>query len=411
MKGNDKPGGTRGAITLIGSGELGESMARVHRKYLSPFGASPNAVFLDTPAGFEVNANEIAEKAAEYFQLHFDLPLRVASFRSKSRATAFEVEEALHSLLGANYILAGPGSPTYAVRNWRGSPVWEAVEACIRSGAHLTLASAAAIAAGSYALPVYEIFKAGLDPSWAEGLGLFESLDLRLAVIPHWNNTEGSNGSTRYCYMGAERLRFLEQRLPSEVVILGIDEHTAITLDPKTRQGIVDGVSSATVRYAGQEWAYPSGETIPFDLMQAAHLQAAPSLRATGDQPSSRSPRPPTGAPQEAQPSPPSSQLLTTKLYLNQIARAIGDAGEPGAQRELIDHAHETMHELTREWQAGENGEADKDITPLVELLVKIRSDLRASHQFAFADQIRERLGALGIRLEDTPTGTRWKKS
>ncbi|MFN8534869.1 MAG: cysteine--tRNA ligase [Dehalococcoidia bacterium] len=46
---------------------------------------------------------------------------------------------------------------------------------------------------------------------------------------------------------------------------------------------------------------------------------------------------------------------------------------------------------------------------PFVELLIEVRRDLRAAKQFALADRIRDRLGDLGVALEDTPAGTVWK--
>jgi cysteinyl-tRNA synthetase len=39
-----------------------------------------------------------------------------------------------------------------------------------------------------------------------------------------------------------------------------------------------------------------------------------------------------------------------------------------------------------------------------------LREILRKAKQFQFADEIRNKLGELGIALEDTPTGTVWKR-
>ena len=44
-----------------------------------------------------------------------------------------------------------------------------------------------------------------------------------------------------------------------------------------------------------------------------------------------------------------------------------------------------------------------------IDLLTDIRSELRSARQYALADQIRKRLGELGVVLEDTSRGTRWK--
>jgi cysteinyl-tRNA synthetase (EC 6.1.1.16) len=46
---------------------------------------------------------------------------------------------------------------------------------------------------------------------------------------------------------------------------------------------------------------------------------------------------------------------------------------------------------------------------PFIDLLVEVRSELRKAKQFALADMVRNRLSDLGITLEDTPQGTRWK--
>ncbi|MBC7239167.1 MAG: hypothetical protein H5T71_03595 [Chloroflexi bacterium] len=48
-------------------------------------------------------------------------------------------------------------------------------------------------------------------------------------------------------------------------------------------------------------------------------------------------------------------------------------------------------------------------MTPdLIALLIETRSALRQAKQFALADQIRDRLAALGIQLQDGPQGTTW---
>jgi cysteinyl-tRNA synthetase len=45
----------------------------------------------------------------------------------------------------------------------------------------------------------------------------------------------------------------------------------------------------------------------------------------------------------------------------------------------------------------------------LVELLLDVRSKAREARDWPTADRIRDRLGELGIAVEDTPQGTRWK--
>jgi len=50
--------------------------------------------------------------------------------------------------------------------------------------------------------------------------------------------------------------------------------------------------------------------------------------------------------------------------------------------------------------QARENG--------LIQLLVNLRNAARKNKDFQLADHIRQRLGALGVELRDTPEGTKW---
>ncbi len=61
---------------------------------------------------------------------------------------------------------------------------------------------------------------------------------------------------------------------------------------------------------------------------------------------------------------------------------------------------------VERELEAG-----DVVDTKLIDLLVEVRNIARKDKNFKIADFIRDRLGELGIELEDTPAGTRWKKS
>ncbi|MGD9892697.1 MAG: DALR domain-containing protein, partial [Dehalococcoidia bacterium] len=46
---------------------------------------------------------------------------------------------------------------------------------------------------------------------------------------------------------------------------------------------------------------------------------------------------------------------------------------------------------------------------PFVDLLIEIRRELRAAKQYQLADQVRSRLSALGVTLEDSPSGTTWR--
>jgi hypothetical protein len=322
-------------------------MGKMHRAVMSRIAGPVQAVFLDTPAGFELNADQISDRAIQYFKQRLSLDLAIATFKAAAAATPVQVENALRKLWRANYIFAGPGSPTYAVRNWQGTSILAAMANRLATGAHLVFASAASIAVGRYALPVYEIYKVGEDPHWVEGLDLLGPYGLELAIIPHWNNSEGGAHDTRHCFMGESRLRFLEKSLPDSAVILGIDEYTACILDLGGGEGRVMGAGQATIRREGREATYPSGATFDLDQLRGAILE---------------------GLPVEA-------------------------AREPA-----IDWSECLEDDTVSE-------------EPFIELLVQTRAQLRAARQWALADGIRERLAELGVILEDGQTETTWRRA
>ena len=53
----------KGKIVLMGSGELTATMVEVHKNLLDYLPGSPKAAFLNTPAGFQLNVDQISQKA------------------------------------------------------------------------------------------------------------------------------------------------------------------------------------------------------------------------------------------------------------------------------------------------------------------------------------------------------------
>ncbi len=412
---NAKPG----TITLIGSGELAESMAKTHRLLMARLNEPVRAVFVDTPAGFEVNIDEISSKAVDYFRQRFATPLTVASYKCTAEATPADTEDAVHKLLHANYIFAGPGSPTYAVRNWRDTPVWQTIARQLQEGTQLILASAAAIAISRFALPVYEIYKAGEDPNWRAGLDLLASYGLNLAIIPHWNNAEGGKYDTRFCFMGEGRFAALERALPAETTVLGVDEYTACILDLKEQQASVVGAGGVTIRRQGRERIFQAESSFSLDELRTGgakpaavptERQAAPpdpgqALQTLNDQLAR--------ARRTFETADPVGSMTDASRSLYELAQALDSAQDAGVNGRATERARETMGELALglAQRTTEDDRRPGNIAPLVELLIDLRAQLRAGKQFALADRIREELTHLGITLEDTPSGTHWRQS
>ena len=104
------------------------------------------------------------------------------------------------------------------------------------------MASAAALKLGVVTIPVYEIYKVGEARPGSPGLDLLgPATGLQAAVVPHYDNAEGGNHDTRFCYIGERRLRVLERALPAGAFVLGVDSHTALVLDLERRTAAVLG--------------------------------------------------------------------------------------------------------------------------------------------------------------------------
>lgn len=406
-----------GTIAIMGSGETTDSMVRVHRYLLERLKSPVRAVFIDTPAGFQMNADDLFEKAREYFQKRLNQPLARVSFKAAKDISAYEAEKAYHSLRGADYLFVGPGSPTYALKNWAGTPIPEIIQERIQEGGIFVAASAAALTLGAFTLPVYEIYKVGEDVHWVEGLNLLGRFGLPLVVIPHWNNAEGGTHDTRFCYMGEPRLVRLERMLPSGTPILGIDEHTACILDFSTGQLLIRGVGGVTLRRGGGQTVLQDGEAVSLsELKRMAwpSLQEEPpvSLKIQTTEPVTQ---PFLERVESLQDSfgrdlreNRTDSLINTLLTLDKL---IWKSCRDFEDEEQISQARESLRGMIV--QLGLRlDELPKNIpsvlAPLMAILMEIREKLRSARLWELADLVRDKLLQEGIIVEDTADGPRW---
>ena len=254
-------------LVIMGSGETSPTMVKTHREVFGRLGATDGAVLLDTPFGFQENADEISAKAIEYFRTSVGRTVTVASFRRARDLDPVAQEAAMSAIRAARWVFAGPGSPTYTLRQWAGSEIPDLLADKLAHGGVVTFASAAALTLGRVTVPVYEIYKSGADPTWAEGFDLLGPLGLPVAVIPHYDNAEGGSHDTRFCYLGERRLRILEAQLPAGAFVLGVDEHTGLVLDLDGATATVVGLGQVTVRRKGRSATIASGTTVPISAL------------------------------------------------------------------------------------------------------------------------------------------------
>jgi cysteinyl-tRNA synthetase len=95
------------------------------------------------------------------------------------------------------------------------------------------------------------------------------------------------------------------------------------------------------------------------------------------------------------------------------LTRAINRARGEGQSREEIEPARTTLIALADvlglELTAAESGPR-ADAAPFIDLLLRVREELRQHREWALSDLIRDELNALEIVVEDTPTGATWTR-
>ena len=239
---------TLGQIAFLGSGETSLSGGRIFETLAQNLPGPLRIKVLETPAGFEPNSAQVANRVASFLATrlqNFRPQVDVIPARRKNSPFSPDDPEICAPLLTANMIFMGPGSPTYAIRQLEGSLAWNIIRARHRLGASLVFASAATIAAGSQAMPVYEIFKVGAEVHTLPGLDLFHDFGTPLSFVPHWNNAEGGTDvDTSRCFIGMDRFAEWCRLLPADHITLGLDEHTGVILDFGSRKCRIFGVSS-----------------------------------------------------------------------------------------------------------------------------------------------------------------------
>ncbi|GAA2379703.1 hypothetical protein Cme02nite_16980 [Catellatospora methionotrophica] len=436
-------------LVIMGSGETTPTMIKPHRQVLAALPDDARAVLLDTPYGFQLNADEISARAAGYFAQSVGRTVDVVSWR-RAPAPGLDRERALAALRGASWIFAGPGSPTYALRQWRDTEL----PALLVQTDVLVFASAAALTLGSHTIPVYEIYKAGADPRWEPGLNLFEQLTgVPAVVIPHYDNAEGGHHDTRFCYLGEPRLAQLERELPADTVIIGIDEHTALVCDLDARTATVLGNGTLTLRRQGRSTVYPTGTVLALptaerkgtffaEEMKEGHLPNTGDVLGRGGVPHARGAAGTDGgagtvgggergadivggsggvavaatlreAADEAEAR--FSAALAERdvdgcvAAVLELEQAITDWGADTLTSDSGEHAHGLLRGMIVRLGALA-GRADPTplLTPLVEALIGLREQAREQRDWAAADRVRDALGAASIALRDTPDGPVW---
>jgi hypothetical protein len=416
----------------------------VHKTIVRDLGSVDRAVLVDTPYGFQNNADDLSTRAVAYFSQHVGLQVTPVSLRDVDTLSSADVAAAAHQVAEADWVFTGPGSPTYLQRQWEAMGIGDTIRRRLTAPGATVLSSAAACTVGTRTLPVYEIYKVGEAPRWEPGLGMLDTWDLPCVVIPHFDNAEGGTHDTRYCYLGERRLVMLEDHLDVGEWVLGIDEHTAVIIDGDAGTVHVTGRGAMTVRVRGRSRVFPAGSEVSLDELRSAAREVATTTAAEtapttdrdataadhGEDPASHEGTAAAGGDTSPGPSP----VLDAAAQQERAATsALADGDAVTAAQALIDldsqlaawwadptqsadmdRARDTLHRLVlRLGRVAQAGLHDHSVlvAPLVEDLLQRREHARTSEDWGRADQIRTVLDAAGIAVRDTPTGPTWTYS
>lgn len=97
--------------------------------------------------------------------------------------------------------------------------------------------------------------------------------------------------------------------------------------------------------------------------------------------------------------------------FIFELVRVINQSRADGATEVELEAAQTSLKELTTVLGLRLDKQKDdgQEAKPFIDLLLELRSQLRTQKQYAFSDQIRDRLTALGVVIEDSKDGTTWR--
>ncbi len=419
-------------LVIMGSGETAPTMKVPHRRVFERLEADGDRVvpvMLDTPFGFQENAPILAAATTKYFSDAVGKDVAVAGLARTDTADSAAIEAAMTRVRDANWIFAGPGSPTFALRQWQRTGLRDVLAEKLRptaegGGGAIVFSSAAALTLGCVTVPVYEIYKVGADPWWEPGLDVLSAIGINAAVIPHYDNQEGGNHDTSFCYLGERRLAMLEPQLPDGAFVLGLDEHTGVIMDLDADTAEIVGKGGLTLRRHGVSVRHESGQTIPLDVIRAGGDTAHAAPRPPTDQP--------TGLSAEEVPSPDDSVSLgvtatrleaafTAALEKRDAAGAVScvldldsaitEWSADTLQSDEMDQARRALRSMVvKLGSAATNGLRDERevLGPVVAAALDARRVAREEKAYAVSDALRDGLDAAGIEVRDTAEGAEW---
>jgi cyanophycinase len=236
-----------GGLALVGSGEYTAAMNETDALLLKTLRQPARVATLPTASALEPG---MPERWNAMGVAHFEaLGARVSPLMLLTRADA-EDPQIVATLREADFYYFSGGNPEYVAETLRETSALDVILARHRAGAVLAGCSAGAMMLGGAAFSVRSV-RTGGPPRWLPALGLVP----RLAVMPHFDRVAG--------FMGEALFRSVLASAPEEIVLLGIDEDTALVRMPGDARWHVTGRQTVSVfRDNGRPAIYRAGDTI-----------------------------------------------------------------------------------------------------------------------------------------------------
>ena len=338
-------------LTIFGSGETSPYMAKTYR---SIFNSYPNLkiknpVILNTPFEIQENSNILSQKIFDYFEKRLNLKPTISSLRQNS-PKSIDIENITTEIKKSDFLFSGPGSPTYALDLWKKTKIDKIIKSKIYEPGIIAFSSAAALTLGTYTLPVYEIYKAGIKPYWEKGLDLLNFLGTKTIIVPHYNNQEGRDHDTSHCFIGENRFKKLLDNLQEDFIYIGIDEHTACIFNINESKLQVMGKGQVHFGSKSKIFSINNGDSLNFEDI----------------------------------------------LYKQKITPNLNKIPKENFKNH---HSDPTAKDSSNE------------VSIEIEELIKIREIARSNNNWDLSDKIRSILESKDIKIKDTQEKTSWEKN
>jgi cysteinyl-tRNA synthetase len=220
--------------------------------------------------------------------------------------------------------------------------------------------------------------------------------------------------------MGEPRFHQLSEQLPSDVSILGIDEHTACIINLYTKEITIKGLGQITLRNASGSMVFDKGDRFPLNVFQGAAFESS-QKKST---PETIYPTPDAIKGNDAFWDQIHSLRNAFQLGLNandlkQVTNALLEmdstiwrAHGQKESEELISQARELLRDSLVDLGSALSGSPisrEACLSPLIRIFVDLREVFRKQKKWHEADEVRSSLSRCGVIINDTPAGPRWQ--